>query len=169
MGTIRRFSSTKTITVPLGSGDNAYTIEILDRLSHGEREAMFAHMAPNAGENGIFRADRRVVRTGKVFAYLLGWTLKDDDTGRPVPYSPRLPEDERMATINGLDPDTFDEIHIAIETHEAASDAERDALKKANDGSPSGAQTSPSPSAQVGDMSGSEASTQTITPRSLPS
>jgi hypothetical protein len=49
-----------------------------------------------------------------VLTYLLGWSLVDDD-GAPVPFSPMLPEAERLdAPFAASIRIGFDEIHAAI-------------------------------------------------------
>jgi len=137
--------------LPLSEGDH---IDVKQRLNHGEREDMFARMAPHA-----IQLDRREVRTAKVVAYLLGWSLTDGDApgqGHPVPMSPDLPEPVRIDTIRSLDPDTFVEIHDAIEAHEAAVTAARADAKKKTAGTPASDPISPSPSAAAGPSMTSE-------------
>lgn len=123
-------------------------IDIKKRLNHGETEDMYARMSPD-GE----RLDRRAVRTAKVFAYLMGWSLTKG--GTPVSMALELPEQTRLDTIRALDPDRFSEIHAAIETHVQAMAEERAAQKKILSGSPAAAAISPSPSAVVGASAGS--------------
>lgn len=103
------------------SGDGRW-IDVKHRLTHGEREDMFARMR---GPNGEWNH----VRTVKVTTYLLGWSLVDLE-GKPVPMGPTVPDDERLSTLRNLDPDAFDEINDAIEAHEKAVQAARDAQKK---------------------------------------
>ena len=38
----------------------------------------------------------------------------------PVPMSPDLPDTTRAATIRALDPESFDEIYVAIDAHQRA-------------------------------------------------
>lgn len=150
MGT-QRFATGETTRLSISDGD---FIDVKKRLSHGEREEMFARMAPTAGPSGIFSAQRREVRTSKVLAYLVAWSLRAGD--KPVPYSAMLPEDDRLSTILNLDPDTFDELWNAIDAHEDAIDAAVAAQKKTSSIAPTGEQISPSPSALVGVTSGSD-------------
>lgn len=124
-------------------------IDIRKRLNSGEREDMFARISPT----GI-GMNRREVRTAKILAYVLGWSLTRK--GQPVPMSPDLPENVRVDTIRNLNTDRFDEIHTAIETHEEAMSAERAAQKKILPGSPDANATLASPSGSAGASSGSE-------------
>jgi hypothetical protein len=132
----------------LSLSDNEY-VDIKKRLNHGEREDMFARMAPYVVPGELAHMDRREVRTAKVLMYLLGWSLTDD--GTPVPMSPVLSEAERLDTIRSLDPDRFDEIHAAIEAHEEAY-AKKKKAQATESVSPA---TSPSPVAVAGATSGS--------------
>src|SRR3954464_12266481 len=91
-------------------------IDIKKRLNHGEREDMYARIAPYVVPGEPAHMNRREVRTAKVLTYLVGWSLTDE--GMPVPMSAVLSEADRLDTIRSLDPDRFDEIHGAIEAHE---------------------------------------------------
>ena len=137
--------------LPLSGG---HYIDVKKRLNHGETEDMYARWAPYVvqGETQA-RLNRREVRTAKVDAYLLGWSLVNDQ-GQPVAMSPDMPAADRAATIRSLDPDRFDEIHEAIEAHERATAIERAAQKKILDGKPPDAPTSASRSAAAGASTG---------------
>ncbi len=121
-----RFVKPTTTRLPISGGD---FIDVKERLTHGEREDFFATIAP-FDNSGLSKVDRHLLRTTRVLTYLLGWSLTLD--GVPVPYSLELPESERASTLRGLDPDTFDEIHKALEAHIEAMDAEREARKNAH-------------------------------------
>jgi hypothetical protein len=110
-------------------------------------------MAPYVVPGEPTHLNRREVRTAKVLVYLLGWSLTDD--GTPVAMSPVLSEAERLDTIRSLDPDRFDEIHVAIEAHEEAYAADVAKKKKAQSTESVSPTTSPSPVAVAGAMSGS--------------
>ena len=124
-------------------------IDVKRRLNTGERQEMLAKMTPYVTPGELVRMESRQVLTAKVVAYLLGWSLADDD-GTPVPYSPNLSEAHRLATINSLDPDTFREIKDAIDAHEDAEDAAREKEKNGRSGENVSAPNSPSPSTTVG-------------------
>jgi hypothetical protein len=119
-------------------------IDIKKRLNHGETEDMHARWAPFVVAGGAPQLNRREVRDAKVLAYLLGWSLTDE--GKPVAFSPDLPDAQRSATLGNLSPERFNEIHDAIEAHEEAMAAERAALKKTNGGPPAADPMSPLPS-----------------------
>jgi len=126
--------------------DGAF-VDITERLTHGETEDLNARIFPLGG------LDRRMVRTARIVAYLVGWSLTKD--GAPWPYTPELPEQERIDTIRALDPDRAVEIFLAIDAHEDAMATERAAQKKTRSGSPDGKPISPSPSAGAGASDGS--------------
>lgn len=139
------FPKPESTRIPLSDGE---FIDVKKRLTHGEREDMFARISPNA-----FKVERREVRTAKVVAYLVGWSLTDGERpgeGQPVPMSPDLPESTRIDTIRSLDPDTFLEIHDAIDAHEDRMAEERAEAKKKRTGMPSSDPISPSRFAVVG-------------------
>lgn len=136
--------------------DGSKYVDIKKRLTHGETEDMYARISPyGVGVN------RREVRTAKISAYILGWNLTRK--GAPIPMSQELPEQERIDTLRGLDPDRATEIHKAIEAHEEAEAAARAALKKTAAGTPAATATFSSPCAQGGASSGSAPSTSTTT------
>lgn len=113
-------------------------VDIRKRLNHGESEDLNARIWPSGG------IDRRMVRTARIFAYLLNWSLTKD--GVPVPYSPDLPEQERLDTIRALSQERAVEIFDVIEAHEEAMEKERAAKKKIRAGEPASEPTSASPS-----------------------
>lgn len=123
-------------------------VDIRKRLNHGETDDMFARIWPSGG------LDRRWVRTAKMLAYVIGWSLTKD--GAPVPMSPDLAEQDRIDTIRALDPDRAVEIHEAIEVHEQAAAEARAAQKKILSGPPAVPVISASPSAPGGPSERSE-------------
>jgi len=154
-----RFVRPESVRLSISGGD---FLDVKKRLTHGEREDMHASWAPFVTPGEPLQLNRREVRTAKVFAYLLGWSLTDDDQKKPVPMSPDLPDTVRLATIRSLDPDTFDEIHTAIMAHEEAVEAERAERKNTQDGETVLPATSPSRSGVAGVMTTSELLTQTF-------
>lgn len=139
------FVTPEPIRVSLSGGKY---IDIQKRLSHGQTEDMYARMSPHA-----ISLERREVRTAKILAYLLGWSLTMD--GIPVPYHPQLPESERNDLIRNLDPDLAIEIYEAIQTHELALDKARTEEKKRQAGSSGAGVTSPLPPTVTGALAGS--------------
>jgi len=99
-----RFVTPETIRLPLSGEDY---IVIKRRLSHGEREEMMGRLVPTLTPGEPMRVDAKEIRTGKVLAYLIGWSS---------------PEPIDADTIKNLDPDSFDEIETAIDAHVAAGE-----------------------------------------------
>ncbi len=136
-------------------------IDVKKRLNHGEQDDYFAKVAPFQTPGQPVRMETRHIRSGKVVAYLLGWSLTHK--GKPIPMAPSMPENERIATLNSLDKASFNEIFKAIDAHEDKVDAESEARKNGQDGGSESPATSPSPVVAAGVMSGSANSTQTST------
>jgi len=126
-----RFITPETVTLPLSDGDS---ITIKKRLSHGERDAMLARMRADDGKD---------LRAAELAGYLVAWSS-------PVPYSLELPEDERIATINALDADSYDEMRDALRAHLNAHEEE----KKRRTGATGSGPISSSPVALAGVTSG---------------
>lgn len=124
------FVTPEAVRLTLSGGQ---TIDIAKRLTHGETEDMYGRML----------ASRSALRTEKILAYLVGWSLMRDD--KPVPYSRSMSDQERLDTIRALDPDVAVEIHTAIEAHEAAEDKARAERKNGKGGTPASDAISPSP------------------------
>lgn len=135
------FVKPESVRLPLADGK---FIDVKKRLNHGETEDMHARWAPVAVAGEALQLNRREVRDAMVLAYLLGWSLTND--GKPVAYSPDMPEAQRSATIGNLSPERFNNIFKVIEAHEEAMDVERAALKKTNGGPPVADPTLPLPS-----------------------
>jgi hypothetical protein len=120
-------------------------VDIKRQLNHGESEDMYAVISPHGLQN------RRVVRTAKIDAYLLSWSLTKK--GVPVPMSLPTPDfsaQARLDTIRSLSQRRALEIYDAIQAHEVKLEAEADAKKKIQPGASGAATTSPSPSAADG-------------------
>lgn len=154
--TLDDFVVPHTERLPLSGGQY---VDIRKRLNHGETEDMLDRMMTPLGT-----LNRRWVRTGKILAYLLGWSLtRDGEPREPIPFSLAMSEQDRIDTIRSLDPDRAVEIYKAIEAHEEATDQKRAAQKKILNGGRKDEATSPSPSSAGGGSNGSENSTQTTT------
>lgn len=137
-----QFITPETITLPLADGDS---VTIKKRLSHGERDAMFKHAR-----------DTGTLRGAELVAYLVTWSS-------PAPYAPSMTEQERLDIINGLDPDSFDEIQDALKAHLDAQAKEKKLRNGGNGSSP----ISPSVVPITGPMTTFEASPQMSTTSSL--
>lgn len=152
-----RFIRPQVVRVPLKSGGD--WIEIKRRLNTGEYRERLARMS--VAVDGDLHVNRLQIGMSTVTAYLLDWSLTDDD-GRPVVIR-GLSADDLMAVLDNLEPEAFGEILKAIEDHEAAMDAERAAEKNGHDGANTSPAISPSPSNAAGATSGSPSSTTTST------
>jgi len=109
-----RFVQPETVTLPISRGD---TLVVKKRLTEGERRAAFARI--NGKGDGSM---------AMVVAYLVDWSLTDD-AGRRVTIA-GLPDQDRQAILDSLDPEDFTEIGNAIAAHIEAVAVERDAQKK---------------------------------------
>jgi hypothetical protein len=114
-----RFVRPDTAILKISKGD---TLTVKRRLSHGEQRASFARMYL-AGADGTLKVNPFNIGMALVTAYLLDWSLTDDD-GRPVPIR-GVSAEELAFALDQLSPEDFAEIRTAIETHVAAMDAER--------------------------------------------
>lgn len=146
-------------TLPISRGE---TLTVKKRLTSGEhREAYNRNYTMDA--DGRRQVNPLYVGVSMVMAYLIDWTVKDDD-GAIVPIRLKrdltdtkgVSVDEQRATLDALSLEDFNEIKTAIEAHETAMGAERDAEKNAQDGATKSPATSPSPSDAAGASSGSE-------------
>jgi len=123
-------------------------MDVKTRLTHGEREAMLSAMSPYVNPGEKLQLERKEIRPALVNAYVIGWSLTRN--GKPVPMSPDLPDNTRLATLRGMSSEAFDLIHAAIEAHVEAT-------KQADEGNASGGEsessaTSPSPVLATGDI-----------------
>lgn len=128
------------------------TLIVKKRLSQGDRRAHLARLYV-ANAAGQMRMNPAMVGLSTVLAYLVDWTVTDDE-GAPV-HIKGLPSEEVIMLLDNLDQDYYLEVQRAIETHEAEMDRERVEQKKAMAGEPKSAAISSSPSDAVGVSSGS--------------
>lgn len=149
-----RFVRPETKTLPISHGD---TLTVRKRLTAGERRAMFARMYAE----GTVRVDPIRVGVAAMTAYLLDWTLTDDD-GKPVPIRDLSPDDIGRV-LDNLTPESFNEIQDAIETHAEAMDAERVTEKNDQATESMSSATSPFVVPSTGDTTGSLRSRLTST------
>jgi hypothetical protein len=147
-----RFVRPETTTIALSGGD---TLTIRRRLSAGEARARTERWTEQVDDpaTGGVKLVPRLTRAGlaTITAYLLDWTLTDD-AGHRVEIQ-GIAQAELEAIVDNLDGDAFAEIRLAIEAHEEAMRAERDAQKK-TDGPSASSPTSTSPAVAAGAMSG---------------
>ena len=145
-----RFSRPEVTVLSLTNGD---TLTVKRRLTAGEQRAMFARMYQPHGENGALSLNRMQIDLATMLAYLVDWSLVDDD-GQPVPIR-GLPPDEVATVLDALTPEDFKEISAAIDAHSEAMEAFRREEKKTPPGDAASSSTSPSPADLVGATSGS--------------
>ena len=143
-----RFVRPETRTLTISDGD---TLTVKKILSAGEKRAAYGRML-QAGVGG--KAARESIAVNVVVSYLLDWSLQDDD-GQRVPIR-GLSADDLTRVLDSLSEEDFEEIRIAIETHELEMAAERAEAKKRRGGVTESAATSPSPSAATGPSNTSE-------------
>lgn len=108
-----RFISPEIVRLPLSDGD---WIDVKKELNAGEARRVFTKLVKtmHAGEKAELNPED--VGKTKLVEYLIGWSFIDQD-GRPSAYSPEALDD--------LEPDTYNEIAKAIETHEEAAEKAR--------------------------------------------
>jgi hypothetical protein len=125
-----RFVRPQTKTITLANGDQ---LTVRERLSAGEARAYFARQyEPNSV--GGWRRNLLMGDAAMIVAYLLDWTLTDDQ-GTRVEIRDLSPADLQQV-VDSLDTESFKEIHAAIEAHENAMLLARDAEKKTAGGTP---------------------------------
>ncbi len=144
-----RFPKPETTVLTLKNGD---TITVRRRLNAGETRAAYARMYL-AGVDGTLRANPLQTGIARCTAFLLDWSLTDDD-GKPVVIR-GVGVEELTSALDSLDMESFVEIREAIEAHEAAQLTAREQEKKDPAGATSASAISSSPSAAAGASSGS--------------
>lgn len=120
----------ETVRLALTQGD---WIEIKKRLNAGEHQDMFARMVKpvHASGNGTgatpitLEVDPIQATISTAVAYLVDWSIVDDD-GKLLVIK-RQPPDVVAAKLRALDMESYTEITQAIQAHEAAVSAERQA------------------------------------------
>lgn len=113
-----RFVRPDTRILTLADGDR---LIVKQQLNAGEQRAAFNRLYTQ-GPDGKLRVDPMATGLNLILAYLIDWTVSDDDG--PVPIR-GLEGEELTAILNRLDPASFTEIKEAIERHEMAVAAER--------------------------------------------
>jgi hypothetical protein len=118
-----RFVKPETCTLTLANGDR---ITVKKQLTCGEQrrahDRLYVQMA-----DGRLRVNPLQVGISTIVAYLVDWTLTDDD-GQLVPIRGLAPDDLE-SIIDALDVTSFAEIREAIDAHETAILAAREEKK----------------------------------------
>lgn len=86
------------------------------RLTAGEQRHAFARIVKRMNVGERMELDPEATGLAKMVVYLLDWNLRDDE-GAIVPIRDQ-PEAVVEAALLGLDPESFREIHDAIQAHE---------------------------------------------------
>ena len=136
------FVRPETLRLPLSDGQ---WIIVKKRLTAGEFRAHLRR-GSHLDADGARRVDLLEHSLSLVIAYLVDWSLDVDIRG--------VSDAELMAALDTLEPARFIELKQAIDAHEAAMTAERDAEKNGTGGETTSAAISPSPSAAAGVSSG---------------
>jgi len=113
-----RFVKPETVTLTLPDGTR---LIVKKELNTGKQRAAFNRLYTQ-GADGKLRVDPMATGLNLVLAYLLDWTVADEDG--PVAIR-GLAGDELAAILNRLEPASFTEIKEAIEQHEIAVALER--------------------------------------------
>ena len=122
-----RFIIPDTTTITLANGD---TLTVWTRLNAGQTNRRYARMY-TTDDDGKRRVDLLQINRATVLAYLVDWHLDGDDM--PIK---GLDADALSAVLDNLDPDDYIEIRDAIDAHEQAQQAKKDAEKKTRNGAP---------------------------------
>jgi hypothetical protein len=123
-------------------------LQVRKYLTAGETRRQFRRMA-RIGANGREEIDPLRVELSRAVAYLLEWSLTDDN-GKHLSLR-GLADDQIESYLEQLFPEKLGEILAAIERHEDAGDAE----KKILNGVPTSSPTLQSPDISVGGTNGS--------------
>lgn len=124
-------------TVRLDLPDGAWLI-VKKRLNAGESRRMFSGVIRTMELGEKVQLDPEKVGLQKILIYLIDWSASDvcDIRGKT--------SSEVADAINSLDPDSFQAILKAIETHETEQDAAAVLEKNSPDGGNASSKTSPS-------------------------
>jgi hypothetical protein len=141
-----RFVRPEITTIKISQGD---TLTVKRRLNSGEERDLFSRMYL-PGVDGQLKVNPFAAGVAMITAYLLDWSLTDDD-GKLVVIRELSPE-SMTSVLNGLNPETFAEIRSAVEAHDDGVRAARAEEKKAKDGETALPVTSPSHSAVTGPL-----------------
>jgi hypothetical protein len=146
------FVRPETAVLTLANGD---TLIVRKRLTCGEQRDQFSRsyewVEGTDERSGFWRHNISETGVALVTAYLVDWrsVTGEADSIRGLSIQ------ELTKVLRDLAPASFREIKLAIEAHEAAMDAEREAEKNGQGGEPNAPAISPSPFAAVGASSGS--------------
>lgn len=118
--------------------ENGETLIVKKRLNTGERREMLRGMR---GPDG--RMDGLIAGLATVLAYLVNWTVRDEQSGEPLVIKDQS-RDVVIATLNSIDPLDYREVQDLIEAYDDRVDQERREEKKRRSGKTTSAPDSPS-------------------------
>jgi hypothetical protein len=113
----------ETCTLTLEGGEQ---LTVKKRLNYGEQNAAHARLYVQ-GVDGHTRINLTQIALGFITAYLLDWTVTDED-GHLIPIR-GLSADDLADVLRSLEPESVEEIKTTIEAHERAVVAERQEKK----------------------------------------
>lgn len=138
-----RFVQGEVVRLPL-PGDE--WIDVKRELNAGEARGVFSSLVKKMDVGAAAELDPERVGLTKVVAYVVGWSLLNTQ-GRPEPVS--------ESAFNGLDQQTYIDIVTAVDLHDAACGAIRQARKNGQGGEKPLPAISPSLDGMAGVSSGS--------------
>lgn len=118
MGKRCRFVQPESVRLPLSDGE---WVEVKKQLSVGEERKAFQAIVGEV-KDGWRRPNVEMIGVAEMAAYLVDWSFRDAQD-KPVPVS--------VDAITQLDTETFTEIERALQLHDEAMRAEREARKNA--------------------------------------
>ena len=125
-----RFVQPDIVRLSLSDGDY---IDVKRELNAGEQRRVFSRLVKTMHFSEKPEIDPEQVGLSKVVEYIVGWSFLDA-AGKPVPFS--------EASISNLDGETYGEIVKAIDAHDDAVTAARDARKNETGGETKSSETS---------------------------
>jgi len=152
-----RFEKPEIQILKISNGD---TLTVKRRLNAGETRRALADMSIQS-ESGDLRVDRLKFGIASILAYLLDWSLTDDD-GKLVVIRDQ-PRESVEAVLDSLDAESYEEIREAIHAHDVAARRESEQKKKDRGIGSGSSAISISPEPVTGASSGSENSALTTT------
>jgi hypothetical protein len=116
-----RFLKPELVRLELTDGD---WIMVKKRLTAGERSRMQMRMIKSMKAGQVPDIDfAQVGGLSQMIEYLIDWNITDADE-KPLVIRDQ-PADVVASILHNMDPDAFDEIKLAIETHVAAVEQEK--------------------------------------------
>lgn len=117
------FVQPETVRIDLEDGQ---WIEVKKRLTAGEDRLRMTSVISEVRQDGRYTPDPTMVGKANVMAYLVDWSLRDN-AGKKVAIEK---DAQKLAAMDALSPEAFKVISDAINAHEDAMEAEREAEKK---------------------------------------